>query len=281
MSQDPHAPAAPASPAASAAPSSPAAPARAARRAAVPWWHKALAIVVALVAWQAVSWGLHQKLLLVGPWTALRRVVELAPHGAFWGAIGFSFGRIAAGFLIGFLVAAGLAVASYRWEPVATLIWPFMSAVKATPVASFVILCLIWLSASGLSVVISFLVVLPVVYTNLLEGLRATDPGMLQMARVFRAPWHRRLTYIYLPSLRPSVTSALGIALGMSWKAGIAAEVIGIPDGSIGERLYQAKVYLSSADLFAWTIVIIIVSIVFEKVVLALVRAGYRRLERA
>lgn len=100
------------------------------------------------------------------------------------------------------------------------------------------------------------------------------------MAKLFRVGAGRRLLYIYLPQLRPYLITACSVALGLSWKAGIAAEVIGIPDGSIGERLYEAKVYLNSADLFAWTVVIIAVSIAFEKLFLWLLRAGYRRLEQ-
>lgn len=122
--------------------------------------------------------------------------------------------------------------------------------------------------------------VVPIVYTNLLEGIRETDPKLLQMARVFGVRPLRRVLYIYLPQLRPYLLTAASISLGLSWKAGIAAEVIGIPEGSIGERLYEAKVYLSSADLFAWTVVIIAISILFEKLFLLLLQRGYARLQR-
>lgn len=122
--------------------------------------------------------------------------------------------------------------------------------------------------------------VLPIVYANMLEGIRQTDQKLLEMAKLLRVGAGRRLLYIYLPQLRPYLITACSVALGLSWKAGIAAEVIGIPDGSIGERLYEAKVYLNSADLFAWTVVIIAVSIAFEKLFLWLLRAGYRRLEQ-
>ena len=91
----------------------------------------------------------------------------------------------------------------------------------------------------------------------------------------------QRLLYVYLPQIKPYLLSACSIGLGLSWKAGIAAEVIGIPDGSIGERLYEAKVYLSSADLFAWTVVVILISVLFEKLVMLLLKKSYQRLERS
>ena len=169
---------------------------------------------------------------------------------------------------------------AWRWPLAEVLLWPYVTFIKTTPVASFIILCLIWLDSANLSVFISFLMVLPIVYANMLEGIRQTDPKLLEMARLFRVSPGRRLFYIYLPQLRPYLMTACSVALGLSWKAGIAAEVIGIPDGSIGERLYEAKVYLNSADLFAWTVVIIAVSIVFEKLFLLLLRRGYARLWR-
>ena len=103
---------------------------------------------------------------------------------------------------------------------------------------------------------------------------------VMMMARVFRIPAARRIRYVYLPQVIPYFRSACGSALGLCWKSGIAAEVIGMPDGSIGEQLQQAKIYLNTPDLFAWTLVIVLVSLVFEKVFLALLKWGERALER-
>ena len=141
-------------------------------------------------------------------------------------------------------------------------------------------LALILFSSKNLAVLISFLIVLPVLYTNLLSGIRAADPQLLEMARVFRVPALRGIRYVYLPQVLPYFRSACGSALGLCWKSGIAAEVIGMPDGSIGEQLQQAKIYLNTPDLFAWTLVIVLVSLIFEKVFLALLKRGERALER-
>ncbi|MBC5580429.1 ABC transporter permease subunit [Anaerofilum sp. BX8] len=245
-----------------------------------PRWERAAAVLLALLVWQAAAAALGSALLLVSPLRVLQRLSELALEPQFYAAVGFSFVRIVAGFLLGLCCGTLLAAAASRWHLAEVLLWPYMTVIKTTPVASFIILCLIWLDSSSLPVFISFLMVLPIVYANMLEGIRQTDPKLLEMAGLFRARAGRRLLYIYLPQLRPYLTTACSVALGLSWKAGIAAEVIGIPSGSIGERLYEAKVYLSSADLFAWTVVIIAVSIAFEKLFLWLLRVGYRRLER-
>ena len=152
------------------------------------------------------------------------------------------------------------------------LMEPLIMVIKATPVASFIILCLIWIPSRNLSVFISFLMVFPVVYTNILEGIRQTDKQLLEMADSFGAGVGKKLQFIYLSQVMPYAVTACKLGLGLCWKAGIAAEVIGIPAGSIGEKLYKAKVYLETPDLFAWTIVIIAVSVGFEKIFMFVLR---------
>ena len=178
------------------------------------------------------------------------------------------------------LLGALLAMLAARLPLMEALLRPLMVTVKSVPVASFIILALIWLSARRLSAFIAFLMVLPIAYGNLLSGLKSTPTQLLEMARLYHVSWGRRLLYIQLPHIKPHLLSALTLALGMSWKAGVAAEVIGIPTGSIGEQLYQSKVYFDLTSLYAWTVAIVLVSVLFEKAVLLAVRLLYGRLER-
>ena len=150
------------------------------------------------------------------------------------------------------------------------LMAPLVAGIKAVPVASFIILALVWLNSQSLSLFISALMVFPPVYLNVLEGIGHTDRQLLEMARVFRVPVSRQLRGIYLPAVLPYFRSAVSLGLGLCWKSGAAAEVIGLPDGSIGDALYRAKITLSTGELFAWTFVIILLSAVFEKLFLAL-----------
>ena len=168
---------------------------------------------------------------------------------------------------------------SYRFPLVSILSSPLVKTVRATPVASIVILVLVWVHSRNLSVVISFLMVFPVVYTNILEGLVSTDKDLIEAAGVYRITRLKRIRYIYLPSLSPYIQSAISTSLGLAWKSGIAAEVIGLPDGSIGERVYEAKIYLSTPDLFAWTVVIIILAFLFERFFLFVSSSLLRRAE--
>ena len=230
----------------------------------------AAAILFWLAVWQGVSAAIGQEILLVSPVSVLVRLVQLMGEGAFWCAIGFSLGRIYAGFMLALLSASLLAGVAYRFSWVRLLVAPPIFAVKSTPVASFVILALVWVSSRNLSVLISFLMVFPIVYLSLLEGLENTDSGLLEMARVFRfSPWSR-LVGIFLPQCTPYFLSACRVSLGLCWKSGIAAEVIGLPYASIGEKLYQTKIFLQTSDLFAWTVTIVAVSAVFERLFLYL-----------
>ena len=234
---------------------------RLAQLAAVGFW---------LVVWQIAAMVIGQEVFLVSPLQAIGTLLELLPQADFWQRVGFSAGRILLGFGLGAVSSVVLAVAAERWAWVETLLSPMMQLVKATPVASFIILALVWVSGSSLSILISFLMVLPVLYGAVRTGIESVDGQLLEMAEVFRLPLSRRVRAIWLPAVLPAFRQGCSVALGICWKSGVAAEVIGLPDGSIGDALYRAKITLSTGELFAWTFVIILLSAAFEKLFLML-----------
>ena len=236
-----------------------------------------------LAIWQLGSVILNRDSLLpllVSPLQVLVRVAQLSVTTDFWASICFSLLRIAAGFFLAAGLGILLAMLSARFHQVKDILAPVVLAVKTIPVASFIILVLILFSSRSLAAFISFLMVLPIIYTNVLAGIEAADRQLLEMAEVFLIPVGQRIRYIYLPQVIPFFRSGCMVALGLCWKSGIAAEVIGTPSGSIGEHLQQAKIYLDMPDLFAWTLVIVLVSLAFEKTVLALLSWTAKRLER-
>lgn len=241
------------------------------------------AVVFWLVVWQLASMALNRDsllTLLVSPVQVLTHLAELAVTAEFWASIGFSLVRIAAGFFLATGLGILLAALSSRFRWVKELLIPAMLTMKTIPVASFIILALILFSSRNLAALISFLMVLRIIYTNVLAGIEEADRRLLEMAEVFRISTRRRVRYLYIPQVMPFFQSGCTVSLGLCWKSGIAAEVIGIPDGSIGEHLQQAKIYLDMPDLFAWTLVIVLVSMAFEKLTLALLVKGAKRLER-
>lgn len=226
------------------------------------------AVAFWLIMWQLASVAIGSDILLVSPITVVVRLLQLMTEITFWKTILFSLVRIAGGFFLAVLSGCLLAALSAYFTKIRDLLQPLVLAVKTVPVASFIILALVWFSSRNLAVFISFLMVFPAIYTNVLNGIRETNQELLEMAEVFEIPLPRRIRYIYVPQVFPYFESGCTVALGLCWKSGIAAEVIGMPRGSIGERMQQAKVYLDTPDLFAWTLVIVVLSLIFEKLVL-------------
>ena len=218
-----------------------------------PALQKCIAVALALLVWQGAAMAVGLDLLLPSPWQVACRLWSVWREPGFFATVAFSLLRISGGFALGLVLGVLLAVAAGRLRVLELLLWPYVTAIKSVPVASFIIICLIWMSTRQLAVFISFLMVFPV-------------------ARVYRVPFSRRLGYIYAPQVKPFLLSGCSVALGMSWKSGVAAEVIGVVGGSIGERLYEAKVYFQMTDLLAWTVVIVVCSVGFEKLVLWLLR---------
>lgn len=233
---------------------------------------KAFIILFWLIVWQIAAWWTGNHVLLVGPVQVLRVFVQNMAQPDFLKTVFCSLARIGLGFFLALNVGLLLGAVSYRFTPVQELAAPVMAALKSIPVASFVVLLLIWFGSSKLSFFTSFLIVLPNVYVNTVAGLKSADLKLLEMAQVFGMGRLNRFFYIYRPALMPYLYSCLKISLGMSWKSGVAAEVIGLPDFSMGERLYMSKIYLDTAGLSAWTLMIVLVSFLFEKAVLKLVR---------
>ncbi len=240
-----------------------------------------LAVCFWLLLWQAASVCIGSDLLLVSPLNVLVTLAGLMFTGDFWATVLFSSVRILSGFVLAVLAGVVLAVLAGAFGAVRALLRPLMVTVKSIPVASFIILALLWLRNTGnLAVFISFLMVLPIVYTNTLTGIRQADVQLLELAKLYRfSPW-RIMRYIRLPAVLPHFRAACAVGLGLCWKSGVAAEVIGITSGSIGEKLYDAKLLFSTAELLAWTVVIVLLSLCFEKLFLfALDRAGRRALQ--
>ena len=223
------------------------------------------AVLFWLLIWQLGSMALHRDILLVSPVRVAQTLLELAGTRRFWASIGGSLVRIVGGFLLAAVCGTLAAALAARFRRVEELLAPLVLAMKTIPVASFIILALIWIGSKNLAVLIAFLMVSPILYTNVLSGIRATDDGLREMARVFRVTPMRRIRFIDLPQVMPYFRTGCTVGLGLCWKAGVAAEVIGMPVNSIGERLQQAKVYLDTPELFAWTVVIVCLSVGVEK----------------
>ncbi len=215
--------------------------------------------------------------MLPNPLDVVGRIGALLLTSDFWLSVAASFSRILLGFLLGAAAGCLLAAVLYRFYPVYALVHPVLVGVKATPVASFIILALVWVRAENLAVFISFLMVLPLVCENVYQALRGADRALLEMAAVYRLNGWQRLRQLYFPSVLPQFIASVRVGIGFAWKAGISAEVLGTPPGAIGTRLYESKIYLETVDLFAWTAIVILLSMGIEALLVRVLRGASQR----
>lgn len=218
-----------------------------------------------ILVWQITSMVINEEILLVSPCVVFKTFFEILFEKDFWIRVLTSFSKIAAGFFLGAVSGSVLGAVSERNRLIYALAKPLNQVVKSTPVASFIILILFWIKSANISVVISFLIVFPVFFSNVFQGMKNLDVKMDQMAMIYHMSFKNKFLYVNLPQIMPYFISACSLGMGMCWKAGIAAEVIATPKNSIGDILYRSKINMDSASLLAWTAAVIILSIVFEK----------------
>ena len=235
------------------------------------------AVAVWLLLWQLASMAVGLPLLLPSPLAVLLRLGQLCTGADFWLTVASSLLRILLGFLLGVLFGTALAGLCWRFRLIDALARPLLGVLKSTPVASFIILALVWVKTTWLATVISFIMVLPLIYANVREGIDSADRQLLEMAQVFRLSRRKTFRYCYLPAILPFCLSAISSALGFAWKSGIAAEVLGRPARAIGSQIYDSKIYLETPDLFAWTLVVILLSVLLERLAVRFVRWAGKR----
>ena len=238
-------------------------------------WKTFLKRMLILAFWLGV-WALlarltDRELLLPGPWAVARRLFVLMGSGRFWLTTAVSLVRILCGALAAILAGVLLAAATRRFRFLDAVLSPLLTAVKSVPVASFILLALIWVGRDVLPCVIVFLMVLPIVWANVTEGIIQADRQLLEMAQVYRFPTWRIVRRVFVPEVAPYFLAACHTSFGVAWKSGVAAEVLTVPARSIGRMLYESKLYLETVDLFAWTTVVVLCSLAIEKLLTAAV----------
>lgn len=224
-----------------------------------------------LVVWHIAALVVGNNILAVTPLETFKTVIDIVKSGGLVAVLAGSMGRIAAGLLFAVVFGFVFGICVARMNIIKKMLSPLILSIKSVPVASIVVLLLIWQGSENLSVWISLLIAFPIIYTNVYEGIKNTDKKLLEMADVFNIPFWNRIWYIYRPSIKGYILGGMKLAAGMSIKAGVAAEIIGLPQNSFGEKLYEAKIYLATDELFAWTLIIVGVAFLFEKITVSII----------
>ena len=237
----------------------------------------ATAILFWVAVWQFAAWRVASPLFLPDPIAVAQRLGQLALTAPFWQTALLSLCRVLLGMLWGTVLGVVLAVLSCLSRWLDAILSPVVRVIRATPVASFILLVFLWIDRNQVPVIIAALMVLPVVWGNVVRGIRECDPKLLELAKAYRFSRLKTARLILLPSVRPYFLSALLTSMGLAWKSGVAAEALVLPKLAIGTQIYNTKYYLETADLFAWTVVVIVLSLILETLVSALIRRLERR----
>lgn len=211
---------------------------------------------------------INSELIIPSPVETLEKIVELISNGGFLKICIGSVIRIFFGAILGVILGTLLAVLG-RVIPVFSYItFPVMTVIKATPVASFIVLLLILIGKNSVPSITSALISVPILWANVSQGIDGIDKSLTEVCKVYEIPYLKRLKVLWIPSVLPNFISGIKSCIGLSWKAGIAAEVLCTPNDSIGLKIHETRVYLETSELFAWTLVVIILSLIFEKLAL-------------
>lgn len=240
---------------------------------------KAVAAAGAVAAFWLAVWVLAaalaaQPLILPGPGAVVVALLRLVCDAGTWAILAGSGARILGGLALAAVCGGLLAGISVRSRAFARLAAPALSFVKATPVACVVVLLLMWLGSARVSIAAVFLMALPGVYFSLVEGLSQVDKPLEQMLRLHGVRGWRLFCAHTWREVLPFVLSCARAVIGMSWKAGVAAELIGMAVDTVGERIYQAKLLIETADLLAWTVLVVAASWACERVLVWLLRVS-------
>lgn len=227
---------------------------------------KALLVTVFWFAvWAVISFRVNSEFLLSSPVSVFKALCELVVTSEFWEIASLSLFRVVGGIVVSLIIGSILAILTECSSWIRTLLSPALGVIKATPVASFIILALLWIDRNTLPLFIISLIVVPIVWSNVSSGIRAVDKDLVDVTKVYRFTPMQKLSRLYVPSVAPYFMAACRSSLGIAWKAGISAEVLSTPQKAIGTELYFTKTYLETPSLFAWTMVIIVLSIIIEK----------------
>ncbi len=228
--------------------------------------NRILGVIIWLILWEVAYLIIDQAIYLPSPLHVLKSFITLIRSKDFVRITVMSSYRVIISFIIASISALTLGFICGLKKTLFEIFEPMVILLRSTPVISVIILAIVWLPSNYVPVFSGFLMCFPIIFTNMVMGIRQTDPLLIEMSSVYQVPKFRILKDVYLPSAMSHIKSGLTNALGLSWKVIAAAEVLSLPKYAIGSKLHDTKVYLEISELFAWTMLIILMSSIFDRI---------------
>lgn len=227
---------------------------------------KIIILIFWLLIWELCSLFINQPLFLPSPFQVLKVLMNLIGSAYFWKSVFNSISRVILGLFLSIVIGIIIGIAAGLNKFIEELLNPVIVCIRATPIMSIIILALVWFRSYYVSVFTAILTCFPIIYTNVLHGIKSVDIKLIQMANIYKVNKKHIIKDIYLPSIKPYIVSGILMCLGLGFKVSVSSEVLSTPKYSIGLNLLNSKSMLETAELFAWTIVVILLSFIFEMV---------------
>lgn len=219
-----------------------------------------------ILIWEICSLIINQEIYLPSPVQTFKALIKLLDDRNTYITIMYTSYRALVGFLLSCVLGILFGICSGMNKHIYDFLNPFVNIIRTTPVMSVIIIALLWFKDTNVPIFVGFLICFPIMWTSVVLGIENTDEKLIQMSKVYNVKESRIIKSVYMYSSLPYIKSGMISSLGLSWKSVSAAEVLSLPKYAIGNKLYDSKVYLEIPNLFAWTVIIIILSILFEKI---------------
>lgn len=226
---------------------------------------KFLSIFFFLIIWEGVTLYIDNSLLFPRVSEIFLSLKNLVASGDFILILWNTLSRFFISIVFSLILAIIFSVASYRYEVISFLLFPFIIFLRAVPTIAIIIVVLIWSSVERVPIVVGMLILFPILYESILGGIKNVDKNLLKMSKVFKVSTKRVVRDIYIPSIYYSISSNIPSYMGLTFKVIIAGEVLSQESLSIGGEIFINKIYLESSNIFAWIIVVIVLNYFLEK----------------
>ena len=226
-----------------------------------------LSVSLLFLLWEFVARAINKPAFIPTFSSTANAFFTLIKTFSFWKTVLTSLYRIFLGLLMGVFIGIVLAITSAQVPILRSLVSAVMGIIKATPVASIIIIIWILVGSENVPTAIALFMVSPIVWQATVQGLNSSNKDMDEVAMVFRLSFTKKLKHIVIPRVTKHFIPALLTSVGFAWKSGIAAEIISVTKDSIGYHIKNTKDSFDAEYMFAWTGTVVLISLIFEAVV--------------
>jgi NitT/TauT family transport system permease protein len=175
-----------------------------------------------------------------------------------------SFYRTMSSYLLALAFSMILGVLGVVYPFFKYLIEPINSISKTIPTMVLVVLSLVWFDKDSTPFVVGFAIVFPILYEGIRNSVIRIDKKIIDMTKIYEVNLKDKIKKIYLPVMKFYLMSILVSTFSLTFKVVIAGEVYGQPKFGIGSQIQLEKVNFNTPGIFAWIIIIAIISLVLE-----------------